>query len=409
LGFVACAIGHGVAFARWRKWSEAEKANSWKLYGWFTALSCAGCTVGAVAYGFRVGHLHYVYTVIDFERIKNPSLLQSQTKNELQRERLRFATAHFMTYPFELALVTLANLCVLHRLHFFSVSASLSAAWIRAAWAFRAFMVAGLLVGIGGNFATGAGYSQSADYHSEAVTAWGNNRTAAAKQYEKQAAASTTQANAIAAVQRFSEASVLLALIAAFMFVGFKSFHMIITALRSLRTTVSNSNDQLQSQQLKLIAEAKKISKHQLIADASKQARQLLRKIVVTFLLGSGVVRAIFQIMYAVAMNGQDLSNTCSPSSCDPCKNVTPPPPPFGIDRCSFTHVAGVLQHSVLDPIHPHVSNDHIVDCIAPDTICCAVGHVWSATFLLHRQFQVLFVAQRLPLNPLFSCRSARD
>jgi hypothetical protein len=323
LGFVACAIGHGVAFTRWRKWSESEKARSWKLYGWFTALSCAGCTVGAIAYGARVGHLSYVYTVIQYQQIKNPSLWDSQMKNQIQGDRHRFAAAHFMTYPFELAFVTLANLCVLHRLHFFSVSGSLSAAWTRAAWAFRSFMVAGLLVGIGGNFAAGAGYSQSADSHSAAITAWANNRSATAKQYEKQAAATTTQANSIASVQRFSEACVLLALIAAFMFVGFNSFRIIVTALRSLRSTVSNSNDQRQSQQLKLIAQAK----HQLIADASKQARKLLRKIVVTFLLGSGVVRAIFQIMYAVAMSGQDLSNTCSPSSCDPCKNVTPPSP----------------------------------------------------------------------------------
>jgi hypothetical protein len=322
LGFVACAIGHGVAFARWRKWSEAEKARSWKLYGWFTALSCAGCTVGAIAYGTRVGHLSYAYTVIPYQQIKNPSLWDSQMKNQIQGDRHRFAAAHFMTYPFELAFVTLANLCVLHRLHFFSVSGSLSAAWTRAAWAFRSFMVAGLLVGIGGNFAAGALYLQSADSHSAAITAWANNRSATAKQYENQAAALNTQANSMTSVQRFSEACVLLSLIAAFMFVGFKSFRIIVTALRNLRTKVSN--DQGQSQQRKLIAEAK----HQLIADASKQALKLLRKVVVTFLLGSGVVRAIFQIMYAVAMTGQDLTNTCSPSSCDPCTIVPPPPPP---------------------------------------------------------------------------------
>jgi len=244
---------------------------------------------------------------------------------------------------------------------------------------------------------------QSADSHSDAVTAWANNRTATAKQYEKQAAALNTQANAMTSVQRFSEATVLLALIAAFLFVGYKSFRIIFVALRNL-SRASVANAQHQSQKLKLVADAKQ----KLIADASHQARKLLRKVIVTFLLGSGILRAIFQIMYAVAMSGQDLTNTCSPSSCDPCKNVTPPPAPTAT-RLSFTHVAGLLQHSVLDPLHPHVSNDHNVDCIAPDTSCCAVGHVWSVTFLLHHQFQVLFVAQRLPLNPIFFCRSARD
>jgi hypothetical protein len=243
-------------------------------------------------------------------------------KNQIQGDRHRFAAAHFMTYPFELAFVTLANLCVLHRLYTFSISGSPSVAWERAAWAFRSCMVACLLVGIGGNFAAGALYLQSADSHSDAVTAWANNRTATAKQYEKQAAALNTQANAMTSVQRFSEATVLLALIAAFLFVGYKSFRIIFVALRNLsRTSVANRNSTHQSQKLKLVADAKQ----KLIADASHQARKLLRKVIVTFLLGSGILRAIFQIMYAVAMSGQDLTNTCSTSSCDPCKNVTPP------------------------------------------------------------------------------------
>jgi len=236
-------------------------------------------------------------------------------------------------------------------------------------------MVAGLLVGIGGNFAAGAGYAQSADSFSQAVTAWAGNSTAAAKAYELKAAASVTQANATAAVQRFSEAAVLLALIAAFLFVGIKSFRIIVNALKTLRLHKYSvpKNTQNESPEQKLNADAKRI----LLADAaSKQARKLLRKIFITFLLGSGIVRAIFQIMYAVAMNGQDGSNTCSPSACNPCKNVTLPR--RRTSQVVILHVAGLLQHSVLDPLHPHVSNDHLVDCVAPDTGCRIVGHVWS-------------------------------
>ncbi len=272
-----------------------------------------GCVVGAIAYAARVAHLYNVYNVISVNRIKNPSLLQQQLRNELQRNRLRWAAAHFMIYPFELMLVTLANMCVLHRLHHFSLSSSLSLPWVRAQRIYCALMLAVMLVGIGGNFAAGAGYSRSADSYNEALAALAANDLAAAKRYSQKGIEMTTEANATASVQRFSEACILLAMIAAFVLVGHRSFRVIMTALRRLSLTgqkISAANAESHSQQRKLIT------------DASDKARKMLQKVSITLLLGSGVVRAIFQIMYAIAMSGQDQSNTCSTSSCNPCKNV---------------------------------------------------------------------------------------
>jgi hypothetical protein len=324
-----------------------------------------GCVVGAVAYAARVAHLYNVYNVISVTQIKNPSLLQQQLRNELQRNRLRWAAAHFMIYPFELMLVTLANMCVLHRLHHFSLSSSLSPPWVRAERIYCALMLAGMLIGIGGNFAAGAGYSQSADSYNEALTALAANDLAAAKRYSQQGIEITTQANATASVQRFSEACILLALIAAFVLVGLRSFRVIVTALRRLRDTkISAVNAESHSRQRKIID------------DASDKARKLLRKVAITFLLGSGAVRAVFQIMYAIAMSGQDQSNTCSTSSCNPCKNVKQPPAIKSNNH--KLHFAGVLQHSKLDTVHSHVSNDRHVNCIAFNVGCCLVGHVWS-------------------------------
>ena len=326
-----------------------------------------GCVVGAIAYAARVAHLYNVYNVISVTLVKNPSLLQQQLRNELQRNRLRWAAAHFMIYPFELMLVTLANMCVLHRLHHFSLSRSLSPIWVRAERIYCALMLAGMLVGIGGNFATGAGYSQSADSYNEALTALAANDLAATKRYSQQGIEITTQANATASVQRFSEACILLALIAAFMLVGRRSFRVILTALRRLSITgqkISAANAESHSQQRKLVA------------DASLKARKMLRKVVITFLLGSGAVRAVFQIMYAIAMSGQDQSNTCSTSSCNPCKNVKQLPAIKLNNR--KLHFADVLQHSKLDTVHSHVSNDRHVNCIAFNLGCYLVGHVWS-------------------------------
>jgi hypothetical protein len=174
-------------------------------------------------------------------------------------------------------------------------------------------MLAGMLIGIGSNFATGAGFSQSAESYNEAVTALAANDLAAAKRYSQHGSEIYTKATATDAVQRFSEACVLLALIAAFVLVGQSSFRVILTALRRLSITgqkISAANAESHSQQRKLVA------------DESLKARKLLRKVVITFLLGSGAVRAVFQIMYAIAMSVQDQSNTCSTSSCNPCKNV---------------------------------------------------------------------------------------
>jgi membrane protein implicated in regulation of membrane protease activity len=45
-----CAAVSGFMFRLWLRLDALERASVWKLYGWFTALLCAGCVTAAVSY-----------------------------------------------------------------------------------------------------------------------------------------------------------------------------------------------------------------------------------------------------------------------------------------------------------------------------------------------------------------------
>jgi hypothetical protein len=310
-----CAAAHGTAFARWRQWSEVEKSNGWPLYGWFTALSCLGSLAGAVSYAARIGNLATIYISSDLNQIKNPTLAESQQKNEVLRSMLLFSAAYYMLYPLELGLVIFAKLLVLHRMQQFSAQRALQGAWAMLPRLFLAVVIACILVGVFSSVGTAVFFSQSADLNGEAVQAWAANDTAAGKSFEQKAKDRTSKAVSTASVQRFSEACVLLLLISAFLIVGVKSYKIIVSALRTLFTA---------KQKLVSAAGAAGQYGRQLVADASVQGKVLLLKVVGTFVFVflTVLVRSVFHVLYAVAQGFQDYGNPCARSQCDSCKNV---------------------------------------------------------------------------------------
>lgn len=142
-----------MAFFRWHKKDCDAKQRDWPEHGRFTALSCIGACIGALAYGARIGHLHYNYTTRKIEFLENRSDLQSQQMNELRSWELRFLATHFSLIPFELGFVIVAKLQALHRMQRLAVVNSLSErTWSLVMRLFFAAVIAGLLVGAVGNF-----------------------------------------------------------------------------------------------------------------------------------------------------------------------------------------------------------------------------------------------------------------
>jgi hypothetical protein len=173
--FVICAAAHGTAFARWRKWSAEEKLRGWRLYGWFTALSCIGSVAGALAYAARIGHLYGIYATRVVEPAdRNPA---PQQLNEMSRDMMRGAAAYHALFPLELAFVTTAQVFVLHRLHRFStIRSQHKLAWRKCSRLFSGALITCNLIGFFSNVAAAAYFSQTADFFGDAAKEYARSR-----------------------------------------------------------------------------------------------------------------------------------------------------------------------------------------------------------------------------------------
>jgi hypothetical protein len=200
--YIVCAGANGVAFFRWRRWTEEALKNSWKLYGWFTACSFAACAVGCVAYIARVGNLYGLYMSGIASQIKSPTIEQSVERNRIHRWMNLFCVAHYLMFPFELLFVIASLHFVLHRMLLFANQGAHRHIWKRAGLAVFAMALAGVLVGIFSNVAAAVHFSRAADFNSEAMAAWAANNSVAGRSLEQTAKDTTSLAVNTASIQR---------------------------------------------------------------------------------------------------------------------------------------------------------------------------------------------------------------
>jgi hypothetical protein len=322
--FCLSALAHGTAFVRWKRWTEDEKERGWVLYGWFTGLSFCGSTTGAFAYWCRLrqlelfyfySHLENTNSRIYLETLVGPTPAQEQHLEILRRDSRRWVAAHFALFPFELGCVVLAQLLVLRRMQHFAVSRSAHPE--RWRWARRGLLtvvVFLIALGICGNFGAAFYFNQAADFHADSANAFAFNDTTAGKAYSLKATQRVGHAYEVSSVQRFSEVSLLMLIIAAFSTVGFFSAQVIASALRTLFTA---------QQRLGFMAGVAGEQGRQMVSDASLQGRQLQRKVLGTFVFvfATLLLRSVFSVIYAVAQALQNYGNPCALSFCDTCKN----------------------------------------------------------------------------------------
>ena len=309
------ALAHGTAFVRWKRWSEEEKQKGWALYGWFTGLSFCGSVAGALAYACRMLQLKGLFIFFDLETIVNPTLAQLQHMQSIRSEVRRWAASHYALFPFELGLVVLAKLLVLHRMQLCAVRTSHPERWRKARQGLLGVVVLLNALGICGNFGAAVNYNLAADFYVDSASAFAANSTAAGKELRSAGSQKDQVAGRLASIQRFSEVCVLMLIIAAFLMVGFFSSRVIASALRTLFTA-----------QRKLVSIAGVAGEQvaQLVAAASLQGRKLRRKFVGTFVFVfiTVLVRSVFTVIYAVAQALQNNGDPCASSFCDPCHNV---------------------------------------------------------------------------------------
>lgn len=303
-----------MAFLRWTRWSQEEKANGWRLYGWFTGLAALGSVAGALAYGCRVGQLRMFYIAEELETSESSASVQD--KDAIRAESRRFAAAHFALFPLELFFVVTTQLILLSRMqHFVLAKVRQPQRWMQARRYLLAIITFLNVLGICGNFAASFYYYQAAALSSDAARAYSANSTLLGDVLRADANQKHSLAGSVASIQRFSEVCSLLVIILVFLIAGFFGVRAIIAALRLLL----DAGQKLDSITGELGDQAR-----DLVQSASAQGRALHLKVTATtaYVFLSLLLRAVFTMLYAVAQALQNNGDACASSWCDPCKNV---------------------------------------------------------------------------------------
>ena len=269
---------------------------AWWLYGWFSGLMLCGSCFGAVAWGALMQVL-----VLTFNVDNNPSstLTNAQQASTLAQAQ-RWVAAFVVAYAMEFLCLSAAKLMVLDRMMEFAMrkGEGVWRRWVVGGRVVMAAVVAGNVVGLGGNVAAAVYFQRTAEYISAASAAFAANNTAHGSnfvvlaQQEAQLAASTQS------LQSFCEVAVLLLIIVAFAVVGAACARRVSSALPDMTDAYAAAGRQLRLQ---------------IVGTAAF--------VFVTFLL-----RAVYSTMFALAnelQNDGNAVNCPSSNQCDAsCFNV---------------------------------------------------------------------------------------
>jgi len=290
--FCVSALASGTMFFRWWRMDGEGRRRVWRLYGWFSGLMLCGSMFGAVAWGANMQSL-----VLNFNTQNNPSSTLTKAQLFLSYAQIRRWIAAFsVMYALEFLCLSLAKLMVLDRMRDF-VAEGMSRRWVVGGWVVLAAVVAGNVVGLGGNIAAAVYFERTAEFYSAASAAAAANNTDHVN-FQNLAVQQEQLAASTRAMQSFCEVAVLLVIIVAFAVVGAACVRRVSSALVDM-------------------------------ADAAAAAgRQLRLQIVGTavFVFVTFLLRAVFSTWYALAFELQDGAKFAScpnQSKCDAsCYNV---------------------------------------------------------------------------------------
>jgi hypothetical protein len=269
----------------------------WRLYGWFSGLMMCGSCFGAVAWGTDMHIL-----VVNFNLFNNPSSTLTKAQfYSIYAQAERSVAAFVVVYAMEFLCLSAAKLMVLDRMMEFAMpkGEGMSRRWVVGGRVVIAAVVAGNVVGLGGNVAAAVYFQRAAEYFIAASAAFAANSTADGNNFAELARQEQQLAFSTQSLQTFCEVAVLLLIIFAFAVFG-------AACARRVSSVLLDMTD---------------------AADAAA-GRQMLRQIVGTtaFVFVTFLLRAVYSTMYALANELQNEGNhvNCpSSNTCDAsCYNV---------------------------------------------------------------------------------------
>ena len=268
----------------------------WRLYGWFSGLMLCGSCFGAVAWGANM----QVF-VLNFNANNPSSTLTNAQGASIVSQINRWVAAFVVAYAMEFLCLSAAKLMVLDRMMEFAMrkGEGVWRRWVVGGRVVMAAVVAGNVVGLGGNVAAAVYFQRTAESYSAASAALAANNTADANNFANLGSQQAQLAYSTDSLQLFCEVAVLLLIIVAFAVVG-------AACARRL------SSEQRRHDALVNTADA---------AAAAPAWRQLRLRIVGTaaFVFVTFLLRAVYSTMFALANELQNSGNFVNCPSGNPC------------------------------------------------------------------------------------------
>jgi len=220
-----------------------RRRRVWRLYGWFSGLMLCGSMFGAVAWGAYMQNL-----VLNFDTYNNPSatLTESQSHSSAAQIR-RWIAAFSVTNAMEFFCLSVAKLMVLDRMKDFAAE-GISRRWVVGGRVVLAAVVAGNVVGLGGNVAAAVYFERTAEFYSAASAAYAANNTADGDNFRNLGVQQEQHAESTQALQSFCEVAVLLLIIVAFAVVGAACARRVSSALLDMTDAFAAAGRQLRLQ-----------------------------------------------------------------------------------------------------------------------------------------------------------------
>ena len=282
----------------------------WRLYGWFCALMMCGSCVGVVTWVAWMMTLVHAYYGTD--RMSNQNVAEGCSYFALA---FSWQAIFLLSYAIEFLCLTTAKLMVLDHMSDFAAPPGDSARqrWTAGGRIVMAAVVLGNAVGLAASAAS-ASHSRKASENFSTASASFDSKTnnTIALEYLESALEQTRLVASTASVQRFSQVTVLLLIIAAFAVVGAVSARRVSSALALLRTAGPEM--------------AAGMMLHRTTVGAAQAlGRQFRKEVVGTsgFVFASFLLRSVASTILAVALQFENISKCPGSHPCDAsCHNV---------------------------------------------------------------------------------------
>ena len=325
--FCLCAAASAYMHVRWQRLHK-NKSFVWRLYGWFTALSCAGSVFGCASSLSKMQNLSLFYRATDALIEPSTPLTQSQIWS-LVSLSYRWQAAFDALSSFDFMFLSISKLLVLDRM-FELVEWGGTAGWdgrhqrlARGGALVLGVVVVGTVVGFGGGFAAAAYFVQVADLIANAAASYAAGDAAAAAVFISASSSAGHTAFIYKSIQGFAQVTVLLLIIVAFIVAGIVFTRFANSKLSELQLALAGDADAAcrvdEFSAMRSTGDMKRLA-----GAASERGKKLRLQVLstvsvvfVTFLL-----RAVFAVMFSVSGALQHDGNGCM-GFCDvPCHDV---------------------------------------------------------------------------------------